>query len=306
MKAIMYHYVRQAKPELPHFRYLDVANFERQLDYFQSEYGFVSHQDWEAFIDNESTVTPTGVVLTFDDAMSCHYDFVYPILKARGLWGIFYVPTAPYEKGVILDVHKIHLLTGAIQGKELFAYLNSIVTPEMVPFAKREDFAKATYTTQTNYPGVSEFKRLLNYYIDETLKSDLIERVAKQFNFNFADDFYVQPVHLKRMAEGGMIIGSHTQDHPVMSKLNRDAQRTQLENSFGYLESICNLPHRTFCHPYGGFHSFDEHTVALLDELKVAYSFNVHSQDISRNDLAEFKHALPRYDCNEFPHGKAS
>lgn len=306
MKAIMYHYVRQAKPELPHFRYLDVANFEKQLDYFEAEFGFVSRDDWDSFVTGASQTVPTGVVLTFDDAMSCHFDFVYPILKKRNLWGIFYVPTGPYETGTLLDVHKIHLLTGAIQGQALFDYLDGIVSTDMIPFAKRDDFAQATYSSQTNYPGVAEFKRLLNYFVDETLKSDLINTVARHFDYQFSSDFYVAPDNIKTMSEHGMIIGSHTQDHPVMSKLTFAEQVHQLQASFDYLDAICNLPHRTFCHPYGGFHSFDDNTVTILNDMNVLYSFNVQSRDITLNDRSAFKHALPRYDCNEFAHGAAS
>ena len=40
MKAIMYHYVRPAPEQLPHFRYLHVTDFARQLDWFADQYGF--------------------------------------------------------------------------------------------------------------------------------------------------------------------------------------------------------------------------------------------------------------------------
>ena len=46
MKAIMYHYVRRFNPTLPNFRFLDVENFEKQLDYFQDNFGFVSKDEW--------------------------------------------------------------------------------------------------------------------------------------------------------------------------------------------------------------------------------------------------------------------
>ena len=46
MKAIMYHYVRQFDNDLPNFRFLDVDNFEKQLDFFQEKFGFVSKDEW--------------------------------------------------------------------------------------------------------------------------------------------------------------------------------------------------------------------------------------------------------------------
>ena len=46
MKAIMYHYVRSFDPSLPNFRFLDVENFEKQLDFFQEQFGFVTKDEW--------------------------------------------------------------------------------------------------------------------------------------------------------------------------------------------------------------------------------------------------------------------
>ena len=46
MKAIMYHYVREFNSKFPYFRYLDINNFEKQLDYFEQRYGFVSKEEW--------------------------------------------------------------------------------------------------------------------------------------------------------------------------------------------------------------------------------------------------------------------
>jgi hypothetical protein len=63
---------------------------------------------------------------------------------------------------------------------------------------------------------------------------------------------------------------------------------------------------QTYCHPYGGFHSFDQNTCDLLAQAGVTYAFNVQSRDITAADITTSRYFLPRYDCNEFPHGKAS
>ena len=42
MKVIMYHYIQVFDPEYPNFRFLKFENFKKQLDYFDSNYGFVS------------------------------------------------------------------------------------------------------------------------------------------------------------------------------------------------------------------------------------------------------------------------
>ena len=91
-----------------------------------------------------------------------------------------------------------------------------------------------------------------------------------------------------------------------MSKLSRDEQDTQIMASFTYLSDIGCLSERTYCHPFGGFHSFNNDTLELLSKNNVLYSFNVEPRDIDLSDINNSRHFLPRYDCNQFPYGQAS
>ncbi len=308
MKSIMYHYVREYDPVHPNFRFLDIENFRRQLGYFDKNYGFVAQDEWQNYVANGQMPDRDGkVFLTFDDAMSCHYDFVFPELVKRGLWGIFYVPTSPYTNDLILDVHRIHLLCGAIDGAELFSEAMKLVDLEMIPDAKRKEFHEQTYTNQTNYEGVSEFKRLLNYFIDYEHRTGFIDVLSKVFDYEFsASSFYVEESQLQQMKNAGMIIGSHTVTHPVMSKLDKDDQYKEIHGSFEFLSALGLIDHKTYCHPYGGFHTFDDNTISLLDAENVAYSFNVEYRDIKPNDIKTNRQSLPRFDCNLFEHGQAS
>jgi len=308
MKAIMYHYVREFDNEYPNFRFLDIKNFRKQLDFFEKKYGFVSMEEWYDFtnfgkIDN----VKNKVLLTFDDAMKCHFDFVFQELKSRGLWGIFYVPTAPYMGKKILDVHRIHLLCGKFDGKDLLNNLLEMISDDMVPDKKRKEFSSMTYTSQKNSQDVTTFKRILNYFIDYNFRERIIDEMVKKFSYNLdAKKFYVPIESLKKMKENNMIIGSHSVSHPVMSKLSYKEQLLEIQNSFNFLDDIDCLNHKTYCHPYGGFHSFDSNTIKILDQINVKYAFNVESKDISKKHITHSKQYLPRYDCNEFPFGQSS
>ena len=133
MKIIMYHYVREYNPQYPFFRFLDIKNFKNQLDFLENKYGFLKRDEWESYtLGAKNDKTKDKVVLTFDDAMMCNYQYVMPELKSRGIWGLFYIPTKPYKKNEMLDVHKIHLLCGAFDGKLLLNYLRSIISPKML------------------------------------------------------------------------------------------------------------------------------------------------------------------------------
>lgn len=304
----MYHYVRKYNHKYPNFRFLDFDNFKKQLDYFEQNFGFVQKNEWEQFVREGKTPQNKGkILLTFDDALYCQYEFVFPELTKRGLWGIFYVPTMPYVKKTILDVHKIHLLCGMYEAKNLFEFASKLVTEDMVPDIKRKEFREKTYKNQKNFVAVSEFKRLLNYFIEYRYRSELIEKIGREFNYQFHfPSFYIPYKNLVNMANQGMLIGSHTESHLVMSKLSKEEQFNQVKNSFDFLSDLYNEDHKTYSHPYGGFHSFNNQTMEILSKNNVRYSFNVESREINQDDYLNSMNHLPRFDCNEFSFGKAS
>ena len=101
-----------------------------------------------------------------------------------------------------------------------------------------------------------------------------------------------------------MVLGSHTVNHPVMSKLSAEEQEKEIVVSFQVIESITGKSAlKTFCCPYGGFHTFTPRTEASLEKHACLFSFNVEARDIGKKDLASRRQALPRFDCNAFPYG---
>ena len=307
MKAVMYHYVRPGCATLPYFRYLHAEDFAQQLDWMDESFGFVSREAFENAIDTHEPVN--GVVLTFDDGVRDHYDHVFPELKRRGLWGIFYVPTGVYQRQVLLDVHRTHLLLGRHGGASVLEALKGSVHDHMLIDKDNTAFRTNTYRFQDNDEATTEVKRILNYYISYQNRSEVL---GELFGDMFGDEravfeqSYLDLDQLREMAQAGMVIGSHSVSHPVFSKLGRDEQWREIDESFSFLEDITSSRIETFCYPYGGFHNFTDETQDLLKQRGCRFAFNVEPRDIDARDLVEFPMALPRYDCNMLRHGRAS
>lgn len=304
----MYHYVRSFDDNYPHFRYLDINNFKSQLDYFEKKFGFVGRDEFDKAIKNRALEDLQGkIVLTFDDAMKCHHDVVFKILKERGLWGIFYVSSEPFYDDQILDVHRIHLLCGRYNAKELLDYASSIINKDMMEHSKISLFDKKTYQKQVNIDEINDFKRLINYYLKLDYKNDVLNKICQKFEIeNSAKNFYISKDNIKTMDSEGMLIGSHGKSHIVMSKADFKHQKIEIEESFQFLESLISPKLKTYCHPHGGSHVFNENTLSLLNSSNVDFSFSVQSRDIKLDDIKKNVHALPRFDCNEFPFGRIS
>jgi len=305
VKAIMYHYISPKKIDLPHLHYLHLNDFVKQLEYFGNEYGFISYEEFQqCILSNKPT---KGVVLTFDDGFSDHYRYVLPELLKQGLWGIFYVSTSPFLTGKLIDVHRIHMLLGKYGESEIAHALQRIITEDMISHAHVIEFSKDTYVRQNNNVTTNYVKRLLNYFIDYKYRQGVLDELMSIYYPNEKDlvkDFYMTKAEIKHMHNNGMVIGSHTVNHPIMSKISICEQEIEIESSFQMIESIVGIPTlKTFCYPYGGYHSFTAGTEQLLEKNACLFSFNVEARDISEKDLASRRQALPRYDCNAFPYG---
>ena len=304
MKIIMYHYVRNFSKDFPYFQYLSLSSFKRQLDFFEDEFGFVSKDDFEISLKNKTPIN--GIILTFDDGFRDHFNYVFPELLKRKLWGIFYVSTSPIVDNNILDVHRIHLLLGKYGGNEIFKTLKSFITDDMLVDRDVPEFSSKTYLKQDNLYSTTMVKRILNYFIDYKYRKIVLDKLMEIYFPNersLSKKFYLKTDDLKIMTTNGMVIGSHSVNHPVMSKLNKTDQGFEIKSSFETLKPFIDKKLKSFCFPYGGFHSFNNKTINILEENNCVFSMNVESRDVKTSDFEKPIHVFPRYDCNEFPYG---
>lgn len=308
----MYHYVRPYDERLSNLKHLHIDDFCKQLDYFQENFGFVNKQDFLSYFkadDNmlKKSQIDNGVILTFDDGLSCHYDYVYPELKKRGLWGIFYVPTEVYQTNKVLDVHRTHILLASCNDKDIFDVLKQKITDDILVDANHSEFQRETYKMQIDSDYTKMVKRILNYYIDYQFREKILDELIDEFELQDlcqVNKFYVNDQQMQKMKDGGMIIGSHSVSHPVMSKLSFDEQKIEIQQSFARLNDYIDVSSKTFCYPYGGKHSYTDETVQILNQEQCIFSFDVNSRDIAIQDIVNCPQTLPRYDCNEFPYGQ--
>jgi len=308
MKAVMYHYVRPVPHGLPHFRYLHVDNFQRQLDWMEENGGLLSRDAFEHALAGKQIAS--GHVLTFDDGFADHYEHVFPILKARKAWGIFYVPAGIFTSPRMLDVHRVHLILGRHGGTRALESLRHSFSDDFLRAEFVAQFRDAVYRSQSNDTATEEFKKILNYYVQPERKTFLLDALMAELfdsgqEARIKQSFYATPAQLRQMHTDGMMIGSHSMTHPVMSQISPEDQEAEITQSFGALQAILGAPIETFCYPFGGFHTFSRETENLLARHGCRFAFNVEPRDITDPDLARRPQALPRYDCNLFPHGQA-
>ena len=302
--------MKESVKNLPFFRYLSLVNFKKQLDYFEKNFGLVSFEEFcrlktePKFIN----VLKNKILLTFDDGLKEHFTLVYPELLKRGALGIFFMPSLVLEQEKALCVHKIHYLLGRYGGGgELLDLALELIEPSMCENENAylfEDY----YDLLDDEESVKQFKLLLNYNLKEEFKEEIISALLAKCKLSEAEiyeNYYLNREELKIMSENQMLIGSHAHSHINFLNLNAKQEADEVKKSFEIL-SFLEPKIRTFCYPYG---EFTKDSKKILQNLGVDFAFvslDEYKKDIDEEDLRLNPLTLSRYDCNEFPFGKAS
>jgi peptidoglycan/xylan/chitin deacetylase (PgdA/CDA1 family) len=295
MKSVMYHYIRDYNKNYPYFNYLSRENFISQIKKFNKK-GIIN--DIEDIKNCRKKF-----VLTFDDGLKDHI-FAAEELSKIGCKGIFFISTYPLQSNKILDVHKAHLILGKFGGKlplrKLKDHLKRKNLKNFINLKESNKFL-SPYKHQKDEKEKKEFKKIINYCGDLKLRSDILDFLLNFFKIKVSvKDFYLTKDEINYISNLGMIIGSHSEKHNLLSRLTIKEQNKEIKNSKKFIESITNKKCNFFCFPYGGKNSYNKHTLRLLRENKYDFSFSVKNSNITKREIEKFKFELPRFDCNKF------
>ncbi|EEU7008199.1 polysaccharide deacetylase family protein, partial [Campylobacter jejuni] len=238
MKIIMYHYIRESLKPLPNFRYLHIENFKKQLDFFKKEFGFVSYDEFLYLKENPlfCSKLKNKVLLTFDDGLKDHYNYVFNKLIKRKILGIFFVPTRIFKLSKALDVHRIHYLLGKMGGGNLLNLTHNIIKPHVLKKSSLKLF-KNSYQTLDDDRNTKDFKLLFNYFIKPKYKEKILDEIVAHFwnDEEIFNNLYLNKDELKIMSENGMLIASHSSTHLNFKTLTPYEQKYELKNSTKFL-----------------------------------------------------------------------
>jgi peptidoglycan/xylan/chitin deacetylase (PgdA/CDA1 family) len=309
MKAITYHYVRKWDQSLPYFQFYHVDDFRSQINYLANRFQLLT-ADQFLHMMAQGHMIEDAAILSFDDGLRDHFDEVLPVLQEFGTFGLFYIAIGPYQTGRLLDVHRVHVLIGRYGGHRMLAEVKGLLDPGMMQFEDVGAFHNATYPNQVNDTGTTEFKRLLNYLVSAEARTELLDALSESMIPDEAEltkSFYMTPSQICELQNQGMIVGAHGITHTVLSTQTVDQQTREINDSFDVLEDMTGgLRVRSFSYPYGRLHTFTPETEKILTEANCDFAFTLDERSFNKADLDGRRMALPRYNCNKFPHGAVS
>ena len=303
---IMYHYVRDLKKsKYTEIKGLDINLFKEQVYYLNKHYNIITIEEVIHSIESQSKLPNKSVLLTFDDAYADHFYNVFPILNELKIQGSFYVPSKVIKENIVFDVNKIHFILASIKNKfELIDQLKNFL------FIYKEEynledfdyyFQKLANASQFDSKEIIFIKRLLQFELDEELRSKIINKLFEKYvtinEDNFSRELYMNEDQLKYMLSKGQHIGNHGHNHYWWNKLSIEKMTLELDLSNNFLEKLgVNMNNWTACYPYG---SYDNQSIKLLKDrgckLALTNEVNIATTDKSTRFI------MPRLDTNDIP-----
>ncbi len=295
--VVMYHYIRDAERSgFPSLKALRLAEFGAQLDWLGSARAPVAYETFERW---EPVPHAGTFLLTFDDGFVDHYTAAFPALRARGWGGVFFVAGAALAGTPrLLNVHKTQFLLASL-GAERFA--------EAVAAEARADDATTALGHRREvyrYDDAPDLvaKHRLNYEMPaaeaDRVLTTLFERHLGDERA-FARELYLTRDMIREMAAGGMTFGFHTEAHPVLSRLDRDAQARETARGVSLIRELTGQAGVPFCYPYGHAHTYNTDTLAVLDQAGYSLAFTT-ARRLARPGLDQ-RLEVPRMDTRDLP-----
>lgn len=257
LTVVMYHYVRDPGDRcagaagIPG---LGVAQFDAHVARLAREHDLISWPDLRAFLVDDRPLPASACLLTFDDGVLDHYFNVFPILRARGVSGLFFALARPDDRALTL-AHTLHFLLPVLTTPGLREAVWGRLTAAQ---QARFQLAERRYQTQFQTGAPDDPTNVLKAVLQREFAAEAAPLLRELFARHVGDeaaaarDYYLSRAQIAAMAAGGMHFGGHSRTHPWFDWISSAAQAEEIAASAAWLREVEAGPW-AFAYPYGGF-----------------------------------------------------
>jgi carbamoyltransferase len=243
----------------------------------------------------------TVAVVTFDDGFKDVVEHALPVLQRWRVPATIYCCSAPLLEGVVLNVHRVHLLQAKL-GLDRFREEFERVLGSRPPVALEPSTHPGLLGL---YPYDDEatrrFKRLLNFDLPYRELDPVLHTLFERFigsDAEIAPKLYLSDSDLRRCQDAGLEIGVHGHSHRVLSRLTEDEQRFELGTCVDHLREVCGMREVHASYPYGIDGSWNDATKRVAAALGLASASTKVRAIVKPSDLRG-RWELPRYDVRD-------
>lgn len=236
----------------------DIHTFRWQMELLAECFNVIPLHDALLALDAQC-VPPKAVCITFDDGYRSTHDLALPILKKFNLPATVFVTSGYIDDGCMWN-DKILEAVRQYSGKQI----------DLRKLGLGIHSAK-TFKDKKN--AISRLTEVAKY-LPPPKRSELTRELEKLAGDASSQGIMLTPAMIRNLDQEGIEIGAHTVSHPILTSLDDQSARLELEEGKKQLEAITGHPVRFFAYPNGktGL-DFDERHVAMAREAGFSAAF---------------------------------
>ena len=306
VSIIMYHYVRAlGHSRYPEIKGLTIEQFEGQIGYIKKHYSVISANDLIDTVQTGVELPPNALLLSFDDAYSDHFNYVFPVLDREKLPGCFFPSAKCILERRVLDVNKIHFILASVADKlRLVEEIKELVDDYRRDYGLERNevyWDKVAQPSRWDPEEVIFIKRMLQRELPEGVRGRITDALFQKYvsedEAAFAEELYMSIDQIACLGRNGMYIGSHGFDHYWLDTLPPETQQKEVDLAVDFLIRVGSDTARwVMCCPNG---SYNENLLNILaaSGCAIGLTTEVGIADLDiHNPLT-----LPRLNTNDLP-----
>lgn len=267
--------------------------FDSQIAYLKRRFHMATLEEVFAMMRGEAP-RGTSVLITLDDGYLDNYTLAFPILRAHGVQGVFFLPTAFIGTGKLPWWDMIaYIVKQSVKKRIRLEYPGHTILDLERDGRKRVSMQILRLFTQPAVKDPERFIADLENICEVSRPKDAAARCFLDWD------------EARDMQEQGMSFGSHTHTHEILTKLSPQLQREEARHSREILERELKRAIDTLAYPVGLKHCFSADTVSALEQTgyRAAFSFyggsnrpgKIQPFDIRRYGVADQSYARLRW-----------
>lgn len=197
-----------------------------------------------------------ALAITFDDGYADNHDVALPILQRHGLNATFYIATGFLDGGRMFNDTVIEAVRRSTRPQLDTAALG-IDGPGLLPLG----------TLAQRRAAVPALLGALKYRQPHE-RLQLVQRLAEHAGAALPSNLMMRSAQVQALHRAGMVVGAHTDSHPILAVLDTDAARHEINQSRQRLEALLDDRVAHFAYPNGvPGRDFTNDTAALVQAL---------------------------------------